>query len=334
MNPRHPEVQAALDAHYARPDLIFYTDDKPDVEMSGALICKGKIVSAAGVHVRARRVPNGAVRLVSLTGIGDCFWTRGIIRETLKAGLTVYLDTPFEWAFWDLEGLERFHFWREGCLPPGAYAVRTATYLGDDLTKGQTVYGAMCQRCKVPAGDFKFPIKPEWQVEADKFLRTLKPTKPIMIYRPLMSNPGRRSVSSRNPAHAAYSRIFEAIHGKFHVISVAGGSGESIVHKDKADTTLHNSEVSLTTLMALISKATLVYTNPGMGLVASAAIGTPVIGVFGGYEDAHNYQDTVIYGKSLLLDPINSCRCMSDNHPCDKSMDVAAAIARAQEFIK
>jgi hypothetical protein len=269
---------------------------------------------------------------VALSGLGDAFWTRGVVRETLQAGLRVCLDTPHEWVFWDFEGQPGFSFWRKEA-PPEAYGMRAATYLGRDLRDGQTIYGAMCERCRVAKGEFQMVLKPEWVAAADAVLKELAPRKPLMIYRPLVRNHGRRSVTSRNPDHGAYSKVFAAIRERFHVVSVAtDGMGESIVHADAADTVFHRGELPVTTLCALVVRAALVYTNPGMALVMAAALGVPVIGVFGGYEDAHNYADTLVYGPSLLLEPVRPCRCMSDSHGCDKRMDEVAAMQRAREF--
>jgi ADP-heptose:LPS heptosyltransferase len=192
----------------------------------------------------------------------------------------------------------------------------------------------MCDRCYTPLGDFKFAPKPEWLEEADKLIASLHPSKPIMLYRPLVNNHGRRSVSSRNPDHSAYSQIFQSIRDRFHVISVCSGVGEAIVHCDHADTFFNSGQISLELLTALIARANLVYTSAGMALVAASAIGTPVLAVHGGYEGSLNYRDTTVYGPSLLIDCANQCYCMSDNHPCDKSIDIPQAIDMAKTFVE
>lgn len=319
-------------AHLARPDLVRYVDEMPRLVSSGAVYEDGRMVRPSRQEMEARLIPGGTLRLVALSGLGDAIWTRGVVRETLKAGLRVCLDTPHEWVFWDFEGQPGFSFWRRESSPE-AYGIRTATYLGRDLRDGQTIYGAMCERCRVAKGEFRMALKPEWVAAAEAVLRDIAPRKPLMIYRPLVRNHGRRSVTSRNPDHAAYVAVYAAIRERYHVVSVAtDGAGESIVHADAVDTVFHRGELPVTTLCALMARAALVYTNPGMALVVAAALGTPVIGVFGGYEDAHNYRDTVVYGPSLLLEPVRPCRCMSDSHACDKRMDVEAAARRAQDF--
>lgn len=321
-----------LARHLARQDLVWFEDAPPVLEMTSARCSDGRIVEPGGTRLAARRIPGGRLRLITLSGIGDALWTRGVVRETLKAGLEVDLDTPFEWVFWDFAGVPGFHFWR-GDATPALYGTRTATYLGSDMSGGATVYGAMCERCRVPRGDFRMALKAEWLDAADAVLAQVRPRKPVMLVRPLLRNHGRRSVAARNPDHGAYAEVFAAIRERFHVISVADvRQSEDVVCAVPADSAFHRGELPITTVAALMQRAALVYTNPGMALVLAASLGRPVIGVFGGYEDAHNYADTVVYGPSLLLDAVRPCRCMSDSHDCDKRMDVAGAVRRAREF--
>jgi len=320
-----------IQTHLKDPDLIHYVDQVPRVTVTGALICDGKVIKADEAKVITHRIPGNNLKLNCLVGIGDAVWTRAIVKETIARGIDVYLDTLFRWMFWDLEGKPHMHFWSDE--QPHQFAQRTASYLGRDLRNGQTVFGAMCETCHVPKGDFRIALHPDWLAEADKLIAQINPKKPIMIYRPLLNNHSRKSVSSRNPDSGAYSDIYAAIKDKYHVISVAAiGHSESIISCDKADSVFHHGEIAITTLVALMSKADLIYTAPGMGLVLAAGLGAKVIGVFGGYEDAHNYEDTMVYGPSLLIDCIHPCRCMSDAHNCNKAIDVPNAINRAKQF--
>lgn len=330
---RLEERQRILDEFRAQTDLVRYEDGNPEIVAQGAEFVNGQMVKPARHYVSKRLIKNGVVQLASLSGIGDALWTRGVVRETLKAGLQVVLDTPHRWAFWDFEGAEGFRFYDGG---EGVY-VRGATYLGQDIvSQGLSVYKAMCQRCHVPLGDFSLPIRPEWDAEAVALLDRIQPGKPVMVYRPLVRNHGRRSVESRNPDHAAYSAIFRAIRDRFHVVSVCtDGAGESIIHADQADSVFHHGEVGITTLMALMARSGLVYTSAGMALVAASAVGARLLAVMGGYEPAANYRDTAgVYGHALLIDPINPCACMADNHPCDKRIDIPAATRAAIEFLE
>jgi hypothetical protein len=324
--------ESLLGAHAARLDRVRFCEGPVALRSRGALFRDGVLVEPVGLEVAAREIGADGVRLICLSGLGDALWTRGVVRETLKAGLRVWLETPYRWLFWDFEGLPGFAFYQEGEAPAGLPA-RVAAYLGSAWRPGDTVYGAMSAGCHVPRGDFRLALKEEWRAAADALLARIAPRQPVMLYRPLLRNARRRAVERRNPDAAAYAAIFAAIRERYHVISVAAaGVDEEIVHADAADTVFHHGELAPTTLAALCARAALVYTNPGMALVLAASLGVPLIGVFGGYEDAWNYSDTVVYGPALLLDPVKACRCMSDAHECDKRMDVGAAVERAREF--
>jgi hypothetical protein len=328
------EIDRLYTEHYARPDLVHFEDSHPQIITRGSVFTEGALTQAATVELFAPRIRNNRLRLTTISGIGDALWTRGVVRETLKHGIEVYLETGYPWLFWDFEGIPGFHHWDPSLT---GYSHRVATYLGMDMTqRGRTVYSAMCERCRVAKGDFKLPIHPDWTAAAKSLIAQISPKKPICVYRPLVHNPGRRSVSSRNPDHSSYSQIFQSFKSHFHTISFAAEGrydNESIVHADECDSTFHRGEIPLHVVLALFAEAALTYAYPGMGLVAAAAIGAPVIGIFGGYEDSWNYSDSVIYGPSLLIDPIRPCRCMSDAHPCDKTLDIPAAIASSLRFV-
>lgn len=322
----------ALDAAMARADLVRFQDGRPEVVMRSPSFTDGVMTHKGSMEVVLKPIMDNTVRLISLSGIGDAVWVRAVVRETIKAGLNVLLDTAHPWAFWDFEGTAGFSFYHG---EEQVYA-RGATYLGQDLRgQGLSVFAAMSKRCRVPMGDFSLPVKLEWDVAAVQLLAQISPAKPVMIYRPLLRNHGRRSVESRNPDHQAYSTIFKSIRDRFHVISVAThGSGEDIIHADQADAAFHHGEIPITTLVALMKRSALVYTNAGMGLVVASALGVPTIGVLGGYESSNSYRDTAgAYGPSLLIDPINPCDCLSDSHPCRKEIDLPAAVKRVNAFI-
>lgn len=329
---RLDERKRLEDEHNNRTDLIRYVDRPPRIEATSAVCHEGKILVPAEIKVQVALIPEAAVRLVTISGIGDQVWARGVVRDHLDAGLKVYLETNYPWIFWDFVGQPGFHFWHEE--QPRAYGLRVATYLGRNMSDGKSVYAAMAEHTKTQGGNFKLPIHPSWAADADRVIDSIKPTKPLLIYRPLVRNHGRRSVTSRNPDYAAYSAVFASIRELFHCISVQGGPGEDIVHADRCDTVFHNGALALTTVAALMAQASLVYTCAGMGLVLGAGVGAKVMAVMGGYEDAKAYADTCVYAPALLIDPIKPCRCYSDAHDCQKTVDVPSAIHRAKEFIE
>lgn len=323
-------AEALLASHSNRPDRVLFEDTKPTIERMGASLVNGSFVRKDEATIGVTRIVDNNLRLICLSGIGDAIWTRGVVAETIKAGLNVYVDTVHPWVFWDFVDKPGFNFWTG---QPIRYSKRIATYLGSDLRSGQTVYGAMASTCHVLKGDFSFSAKSEW-VEAASSLLSLV-DKPILLYRPLVHNKSRKSVTSRNPDVGVYEWLYKRIKDKFFTVAVASAGKDEFLYNDKveADLVFCKGELPITTVIGLMSKSAVVLTNPGMALVIAASMGIPVIGVFGGYEDSHNYIDTVVYGKSLLIDPIIPCRCMSDSHACKKEIDLNNASKLVDSFI-
>lgn len=321
-------VKDLVERFESSPDRIYYTDDYPEIVSYPTIATPHQTVGHHRVEVKARLIPAKRIAIKSLIGVGDAMWTRGIVRAHLDAGFEVSLQTKFPWAFWDIPAA------KIGVLPKGV-PVRHASYIGLDLKGGMTVYEGMRARCHVPPTDFKLPIHPDWSAKAGEWLMRWPRDKPLAIVRPLVANRDRKSVTARNPDPTAYLEIFSAVKDQFFTVSVASGADNEVITTAlPADMQYHNGEIPLPVLMAIMAQADLVYTNPGMALVTAAAVGAPVCAVFGGYEDAHNYQDTVAYGPSLLIDTIKPCRCMSDAHSCDKRVDIPAAIAKLSDYVK
>ena len=321
----------AIKSFESTPDRIKFEDRRPIVEVSSAIIMNGRLIKPSDYVVKARMLAGSAVIIVSLDGIGDAMWTRGVIRETLNAGLVVYLKTKHKWAFWDFESISGFNFFNEE--NPVYSSIRIATYLGCDLSKGKTLYEAMSEQCHVPTGNFRLSAKKQWVDDAITVVNGNK--RPLLVYRPLLRSNTRQSVMSRNPDRTTYEELYKHVKNKFFTVAVAAtGVDEMLYGAVEADMIFCKGQLPITTIIGLFTIADVVFTNPGMALVVAAALGTPVVGIFGGYEDSHNYKDTVVYGKSLLIDPINPCRCMSDSHNCDKRIDVAKAKQELDIFVE
>ena len=99
----------------------------------------------------------------------------------------------------------------------------------------------------------------------------------------------------------------------------------------KADIEFHKGELSFEEIAGMISISSLVYSSPGFAVVAAKAIGTPVICVFGGYENSASFLmgDTPYLG----IDPIRSCQCFSHKHACQKQINIDLAIKSAERFL-
>jgi hypothetical protein len=288
-------------------------------------------------------------------GLGDNLHQRPTIRYVLAQGCELWLKTPWPCLYHDMAG-PRLHFVdiRSRLRKQAQNAIREATQFETppsglpcvqfthDLPTGWDQRwlrypAAIAGTCGVPLDiDFNFslPVLAAWDAKLAPWLDRWCPDKPIMAVRPLVERAewlerGR----ARNPDAAAYGMLFAALREKFFVVSVADladGKEWQVGQVLDADVYLHRGELDVEALLALFATAALVFTAPGFALPMAQAVRTPVICVFGGYEDASCY---VTSPEFLAIEPIKPCRCFQQNHACNKTIDMLAAFRRLYQFL-
>ncbi len=304
----------------------------------------------------ARALP-AAYAVRGMHGLGDNLHQRGIIRQLMREA-PVWLETSWPWVYHDLVG-PRLHLVRKAGpaqiyqrnqareaagftelkVPLRAHDRRVCWTPGDVRATGSVLAG-LCHRSGVElsvGADFRLPLRPEWQAEAEHLLQRWKPTKPIMIYRPLVERSWWKGCLARNPEHAAYAGLYRSIRHRFFVISVAElREDEEWLAGERADVdiTCHAGEIPVEVLAALVARAGLVFSSPGFAVILAQAVGTPVAAVFGGYEDGRSFITGARWAPYLTLQPITPCSCFSHEHACDKRMDVPAALSALSDFVE
>lgn len=284
-------------------------------------------------------------------GLGDNIVIRAAVKRWLAQGFTVYLDTPWPCVFADLmEGgklflidkrsklrtqaknatRERDRFFR-GAMP-ATYHDITIRYPGSLVRSEGTMARAMFKAIGLQGdADFSLPARDGWPARARRWIG--EPTKPVMIFRPLTvraewANP------RRNPDQTAWETFFNVIRDRFFVVSIADivpahewAAGRPL----DADVRFHHGELDCEDVMAVMAAASLVYCAPGFATVMAQAIGTPVVTIFGGYQNGATLDMGV--GRYHFIDPIRSCNCFAHSHPCDKKIDIGAQLPKLQEFV-
>lgn len=300
--------------------------------------------------------------IIGMNGLGDNIHQRGPLRELMKEH-EVWLETSHYLLYHDMidEGLkvvfkptslhaqkrtierERQLFARTVRPQPSAPRVKL-WYLKPAIDKYGTILQAMYGNLSLPHAetdkfDFSLPIKPEWTAAAQALIAKWRPTKPLMVYRPVVYRPEWRAGEMRNPDTRAYTELFKAIRDRFFVVSIADlvqGVEWIVGEEADADVKLHAGELDFTTMAALFKEADIGFFNAGFGPVLAQAVGTPSIVIYGGRE---SYNSTDIAGAHLAptlgINPIHRCDCHSDGcqKRCDKKVDLADAIARAVSFV-
>lgn len=278
-------------------------------------------------------------------GLGDNFHQRAVVRYYRGRG-AVALRTPWPQLYGDLGAT----------LLPMSTPLRTQaknvqrstalfqnrTYLTGynnvrvwyppDVVRAQggSVLKAMLASTGVPTDrtDFTFAVPKEWTRKALALIAKWRPTKPLMIYRPLVDRTEWTGCAARNPDAWAYGTLADSLRKQFFIVSVA----DLLPQKEwicgaaiPADVTLHAGELDIETLTALVASASLAFTSPGFLVAMSQAVGTPVVCVFGGYESSRSFMAGAQYAPYLGIDTVKPCECFSHNHGCEKTIDMQYA---------
>lgn len=286
-------------------------------------------------------------------GLGDCLRSRSIIRQLMKVhGNDIWLETPWPCLYHDMDirlvnkpsrlrtqaknaQREQTRFSKEP-LPFRAQSLRV-DYPPDTVRRHGSVLAAMSAQCGVEIDDFSMPVPNEWNQRALALINEWKPTRPIMIYRPLIERTEWGGCRNRNPDKAAYAALFESIRDQFFVVSVADlvDRVEWMVSEPvKADVEYHAGELDIEILAGLTELSALVYTSPGFAAVLAQSVGTPSVVVFGGYENSKSFYAEKTPAPYLGIDPIHPCECFSHHHNCRKEIDMPLATEKLKRFIE
>jgi hypothetical protein len=291
--------------------------------------------------------------IIGMHGMGDNLHQRAIVREMVQHSV-VHLETPWPSIYHDLQGRNLKLVKKPTALRTQAKNIvreadkydvvqRTAFggrqiriwYTGKDVQQAGSVLGAMCANARVGERNFSMPVPDEWRRAAGSFLRGWN-DKPLLVYRPLIMRTEWGGCAARNPLVDQYYELIRSIRDRFYVVSVADlvQGVEWRVDRDiDADLELHHGELSFEALAGLFSRASLVYASPGFAVPLAQAVGTPVVCVFGGYENSSSFTGGAALAPYLGIDPVIPCGCFSHTHACSKIINVPQAQGRLQQFV-
>jgi hypothetical protein len=284
-----------------------------------------------------------------MLGLGDNLHQRAVVRQLMQQQ-PVWLQTPWASVYHDLVGprlnllprdsrlrTQQKNIARErgkfnGKRYPGGRSHRV-WYTHSQIKQRGGFLAAMCHNSGVAKGDFSLPVPAAWQARARALVSSAR--KPLMIYRPLVDRTEWDGCRQRNPDSAAYAVLAQAVREQFFVVSIADlvPRVEWMVSEPvDADMEFHAGELDFETIAGLMSIAGLAFCSPGFALVLAQAVGAPLVAVFGGHESARLYD----HGSATdcFIQPKNPCECFSKRHACDKRIEIEAAQARIEQFIR
>jgi len=293
-------------------------------------------------------------------GLGDNLHQRALIRQLLNRTERILLATPWPCLYHDLAHRIEFVHERSELRAQSKNAYREfakftyhqAPFISPDFQlkvsySGASVkaHGSILAAMLFDSGleptpyDFRLPVPDSWHDKAQVWIDQWKPTKPLLIYRPLTVRTEWQGCALRNPDHDAYSRLFELLRKHFFVVGIADLMTHIewlVGHPAQLDACCYAGELDIETLAALTQRAALVYASSGFASILAQAVGTPSICVFGGLENSSSLSLGGNLTPYLGIDPIQPCSCFSFkcSHECSKQIDIRAAQSRIERFVE
>ncbi len=278
-------------------------------------------------------------------GIGDNINQRCFIKALVNSGKEIWLKTPLPEIY---AGIKNLHFVRANTSlrtqkkneqrttvlfegePPGIPKQRIFYGNGHLLEGG--IFDAMeKQFCIAPEKmDLPHFSLPDIRVPAGK---------PIAVIRPTTERKEWHN-ASRGPMNKYIDRVSRmlAVRG-FHVISIADNEpGQEWIPDVEpfAHRKLHNGELSIPQMLALVERADIVVTGACVISHAAMAYERPTILIQGG-NGGNNHHSKITdprcmdLSKTLFIYPDNYCRCQQMKHDCDKT--ISNLVQQTEPFI-
>lgn len=275
-------------------------------------------------------------------GIGDNINQRCFIKALVKQGKEVWLRTPLPEIY---AGIPNLHFVKANTPlrtqrkneqstlvtfepePPGI--PRQRIFYGNGHLQAGSIFDAMQQQFGTLPATMDLPHYPAPDIPVPD-------GKPIAVIRPTTERTEWHN-ASRGPLNKYVDEVSRllAIRG-FHVISIADNEpGQEWIPdlEPFAHRKLHDGQLSITQMLALVERADIVLTGACVVMHAALAYGKPMICLQGG-NGGNNHHSKVTdprcmdLSRALFVYPDNYCRCQEMKHSCDKT------ISRLSERVK
>lgn len=278
-----------------------------------------------------------------MQGIGDNINQRCFIKALANKGHEIWLKTPLPEIY---AGIDNLHFVRTNTPlrtqrkneqassvtferePPGVPCKRI--FYGNGHLQAGGIFDAMEQQFGIVPAEMDLPHFPAPEIP-------LPNGKPIALIRPTTERTEWHN-ASRGPLNEYVDAVAKmlALRG-FHVISIADNAPELEWIPDCepfAHRKLHNGELTITQMLALVERADIVLTGACVISHAALAYQKPMICLQGG-NGGNNHHSKITdarcmdLSRALFVYPDNYCRCQEMKHDCDKTISNLPDLVRS-----
>lgn len=280
-----------------------------------------------------------------MEGIGDNINQRCFIKALAQQGKEIWLKTPLPEIY---AGIPNLHFVQANtqlrtqkkneqsssavfeCEPPGV--PRQRVFYGNGHLQMGSVFDAMQQQFGTAPALMDLP---HYQVPDIP----VPDGKPLAIIRPTTERTEWHN-ASRGPLNKYVDEVSSmlALRG-FYVISIADNEpGQEWIPDIEpfAHLKLHDGQLPITQMLALIERADIVLTGACVVMHAALAYQKPMICLQGG-NGGNNHHSKITdpscmdLSQALFVYPDNYCRCQEMKHNCDKT--ISGLADKVQPFI-
>lgn len=269
-----------------------------------------------------------------MEGIGDNINQRCFIKALVEKGHEVWLKTPLPEIY---AGIPNLHFVQaktqlrtqkkneQNSLvrfepePPGI--PRQRIFYGNGHLQAGSIFDAMQQQFGTLPATMDLPHYPAPDIPVPD-------GKPIAVIRPTTERTEWHN-ASRGPLNKYVDEVSRllAIRG-FHVISIADNEpGQEWIPdlEPFAHRKLHDGQLSITQMLALVERADIVLTGPCVVMLAALAYRKHMISLGGGCGGSNHHLKVtdprcMDLSRAMFVYPDNYCRCQQMHHDCDKKI--------------
>jgi hypothetical protein len=268
-------------------------------------------------------------------GIGDNINQRCFISALAKKGKEIWLKTPLPEIY---AGIPNVHFVKTNTPlrtqkkneqhtavtfesePPGV--PRQRIFYGNGHLQSGSIFDAMEQQFGTAPARMDLPHYPAPDI-------SVPDGKPVAVIRPTTERTEWHN-ASRGPLNKYVDEVSRLLANRgFYVISIADNEPgkewipdiEPFAHRK-----LHDGQLSITQMLALVERADIVLTGACVVMHAALAYGKTMICLQGG-NGGNNHHAKVTdprcmdLSRALFVYPDNYCRCQEMQHACDKTIN-------------
>ena len=295
-----------------------------------------------------------SVFIKSYAGYGDNIWLYPFIKQACKKYSKVYLETAYPFLYHALPNIEfvkpsscstlktcqRYiksysrDFWAK--TTSSAKHINIPYYLSE-IKKGISLMKNFNSVIPIDSEkiDFSLPVRPEWLKEAKNIIKELDlKNKKLCIIKPPADRKDWKN-TARIPKPEYFQFLIDSFKDEYYFITIGNQNIDVYIDELKnIDKRFDRGELSLTTIIGLVSLADMIITYNCFFFPLGLSVNTKTLVINGGYTDPNLYVDKDLMDLSnvRIVTPEPCCTCVDRTHKCNKEISTNLLYKRFVEL--